>query len=216
MDITSNNRQINPLHLSNQFLSLPPTIRQQEQQQQQQPFIPNPIPFVTIVGPLQSNSKNNYNNRSTSIHNSFLITNPESSSSLPRSQQQQFPSDPNQLSNIWQLYDDPNSTNNKLITNKKHPKQPIISYPNHKKQQQQPTNSNHKVLRKEKLKNPSSSSLINNKKFLNGNYTRAKRCIPEQCQPPDCRCGGLDIPGLFFDFHFRFKFNSFFVLTRWF
>ena len=26
-------------------------------------------------------------------------------------------------------------------------------------------------------------------------YPRAKRCIPEACQPPHCQCGGIDNPG---------------------
>ncbi|XP_075676890.1 uncharacterized protein LOC113790217 isoform X3 [Dermatophagoides pteronyssinus] len=148
------------------------------------------------VGPLQSNPKNKVsnNNRSTAIHNAFTATNPES----PLYRSQQFLSDPNQLSNNWQLFDNTNPIN-KFITNKKHPKQPIIIYPNNNNNNnnKQQTNNNHKVLKNEKRKNPSSSSLISNKKLLNGNYTRAKRCIPERCQPPDCRCGGLDIPGGF-------------------
>ena len=203
MDLTSNNnnnRPINPLRLSNQFLSLPPLTSRQQQQQPQQPFIPNPIPFVTIVGPLQSNAKNkinnnnNYNNKSAAFQ---LTTKPPDSL---QQQSNQFSSGQNHhLSNSWQLYDVPNPTN-KIITNKK---QPIIIYPNNNKKQHtnNNNNNNHRMLKNEKRKNPSSSSsssLVNNKKLSNVSYNRAKRCIPERCQPPDCRCGGLDIPGLIF------------------
>ena len=33
------------------------------------------------------------------------------------------------------------------------------------------------------------------KTFHKGTYNRANRCIPELCQPPNCRCGSTDIPG---------------------
>ncbi|KPM09918.1 chitin deacetylase 5-like protein [Sarcoptes scabiei] len=28
-------------------------------------------------------------------------------------------------------------------------------------------------------------------------FPRAKRCVPEICQPPDCRCGGINVPAGF-------------------
>jgi hypothetical protein len=30
----------------------------------------------------------------------------------------------------------------------------------------------------------------------NSRYIRAEKCSPEYCTPPDCRCGGIDIPGI--------------------
>lgn len=33
------------------------------------------------------------------------------------------------------------------------------------------------------------------KTYQYGTYHRAKRCTPEVCQLPDCRCGGVDVPG---------------------
>lgn len=33
------------------------------------------------------------------------------------------------------------------------------------------------------------------KTYQYGSYHRAKRCTPEICKLPDCRCGGIDVPG---------------------
>lgn len=43
------------------------------------------------------------------------------------------------------------------------------------------------------------------KTYQYGSYHRAKRCTPDVCKLPDCRCGGVDVPGNSFNKNVYFK-----------
>jgi hypothetical protein len=49
----------------------------------------------------------------------------------------------------------------------------------------------------EKYQNPKPTQTpIHSEPQQNSRYIRAGKCGPEYCTPPDCRCGGIDIPGI--------------------
>jgi hypothetical protein len=49
----------------------------------------------------------------------------------------------------------------------------------------------------EKFQNPKPTQTpIHSEPQQNSRYIRAEKCGSEYCTPPDCRCGGIDIPGI--------------------
>lgn len=140
--------------------------------------LPSPVPFVTIVGPLQSNrssnsffstANNNNNNAHTNVHHSNNI---------------------NILPNIItsnRFGNNPLSSWNAI---------PAATPPKPTK----PATS--KKINKNKAKQMMNKALLEEQKFKYhknhsfASHPRAKRCSPEYCQPPNCRCGGIDVPGM--------------------